>query len=1050
MNIRRNVFGIAVALFLALPSAATAQGTGGSVRGSVRDLNDAPVPGAEITVSSDSATAGFRKSVRTDAAGRFFIGVMPPGDYTIRAEVAGFRAFSGSIAVYTDDVRFQEIVLSPGSVTDSVVVARPAGSRSATPEIRSNIRTGSGIPSGTTVGSLTRIVPGLRRENLASGLQIDGSSGADNTFFLDGQEFTNFRSGLPGFDPALDFVREFQVRSDDISAGYAGAFGGVVNIVTVGGGDRFRGSFGLSFSPSGLAGKPNPILTRYGAAAGQAGYFEPRRDGALGLFPTATVGGPAIGNRLWFIASYSPQIAETSRTVDYLSAPSGGSVVETIRYDSAIRSENGFLRLDSQPSSRLRGFVTYLYNPIVQNGALPAQTEGLGGSPQQVLGLRGADYLATRGGRQNSQLVTGQADIDVTGRFSVTVRAGYGFLNEKLDSYGIPKTTRFICAAGTSVPAGAGCSAGYQNVAGNNVRDFEASKRTTFDIEGRIDGVPLVGFLSFGYGFNRVANQTRSGYLDTGIVQLFYGRSIDTLIGLTPTPGNMGSGFLQRFGNVGDAAGRNQALYVQGSRQFGRRFLLSIGIRFEKENLPYYGDPVYPGSTIVVGEEFDLEWNWGDKVAPRAAAVLDIFGNGKSKVFASFGLYYDRMKFNLFQQKYSQVFYRDYFEILPSRGLHYTNYTFRNIIGGNPDFPQGSCPIPNSQGWSVCQVTAAVATNLPVITFIPPDIDGALKPARTREFTIGFEQRLPADATFSGRYIRRSLDRAVDDIGALDGQGGTQQTTTNPGFFFACQTPGFLPCAKAERRYDAAEFIFDRRGYRSFFHASYTYSRLYGNYSGLANSDEGGRAAPNLGRYFDRPSAGFDAGGNPDNGRLATDRPHVFKAFGGYNFGRTRFGETSVSAYVTVASGTPLTTVYSLYSIQNSILFGRGDLGRTETLSETDLRAAHRYLFGRDGRFAVEPFIVVLNLFDQSAETGRQTQISATNFTATTLTQGGCLTCTSEAAVYQTIRSGGIREYVTNYLNARGVSPTGLRNDYGLPNAFQAPRSVRIGVRLAF
>ena len=97
-------------------------------------------------------------------------------------------------------------------------------------------------------------------------------------------------------------------------------------------------------------------------------------------------------------------------------------------------------------------------------------------------------------------------------------------------------------------------------------------------------------------------------------------------------------------------------------------------------------------------------------------------------------------------------------------------------------------------------------------------------------------------------------------------------------------TDGGRPCDKAERKYDAVEVRMDLRRTKYFFNASYTWSRLFGNYSGLASSDEAGRTSPNVSRLFDLPFASYTAAGEPNNGLLATDRPHVFKAFGGYSF----------------------------------------------------------------------------------------------------------------------------------------------------------------------
>src|SRR5262249_26181083 len=148
---------------------------------------------------------------------------------------------------------------------------------------------------------------------------------------------------------------------------------------------------------------------------------------------------------------------------------------------------------------------------------------------------------------------------------------------------------------------------------------------------------------------------------------------------------------------------------------------------------------------------------------------------------------------------------------------------------------------------------------------------------------------------------------------------------------------------------------------------NYTYSRLYGNYSGLVDTDEirtpttcisyatsqqqsGMIAHPgtNDNRSWDAPEIVWDSHGNLDpRGALATDRPHVLKAYGSYSFG---FGhEVGVNYYI--GSGTPVTTY--VWDINSVPVFpeGRGDLGRTPVLSQTDMVVAfERHLPNSDSR----------------------------------------------------------------------------------------------------
>lgn len=1046
-NLSKILFLILISLFSAT---AFAQGTTGTIEGTVSDQNGAPVAGASVSIENKNDTSGFKKSVTTDEKGFFIIVEIPSGTYEIVISAPGFKTYSDEVEIFVDKITISSPFLAagtyhPGPAEEPTV--------DATPEIRTNNKKAflDNLPGKTTFESLLKIVPNVRPELLSAGLQIDGASGSENTFFIDGQEVTNFRTGQLNSNLALPFelLQEVQVRSDGINAEYSGATGGVVNVVTSGGNNRWRGSFGVSFAPGSLQGRPNVVLNRFGASAGQIEFFQPNKDGGTDIFPTATISGPILKEKFWFFASYSPQIFRPTRTIDYFSTganPTNRTISETIRYKTNVRTEAAFLRLDAQPASNVRISASVLYNPIVQEGALPANSEGLAGAPQAVPGLRGAEFLETRGGRQNSNLVNGQLAWNLTDNFFVNVRAGRSFLNEKLDSYGIPRITRFICGGTPQSVPGAGCSAGFQNISSNFARDYDVSKRATFEAEGALVGIGGFGRhnFRFGYQYNHLSNAIKEGYTDTGIVRLFYGTPISNLgVPNAPTPGNLGSGFLERFGTVGEGSNRNQAFYGQDSWRITDRLSLNLGVRFENENIPDFG------------QGFDLKFGWADKIAPRFGAAFDLFGKGKTKIFGSFGWYYDRLKYEMSRELFADIFFRDYFEILPSRGAAYTNYTRAAILGNNVDNPNGQCPIANSTGWSVCQFSFRILTNLQSFQPFLPPVDPGLKPQRTSEYTFGAEHNLGDDWFVTGRFIHRKLDRAVEDIGGFNDQGTEFYMVGNPGFGLPCEIidrSGF-PCAKAERKYDALEIILDKRANSYFMNFSYTLSRLFGNYSGLASSDEFGRVAPNVQRFFDLAPVGFDADGNPDNGRLATDRPHVFKAFGGYTFdwmGNLN-NRTSVSAFTTFQSGTPLTTIYNLYSLGTTILNGRGDLGRTEMFSETDLFVSHKYVFGQDNKFSLEPYAVFLNLFDERNELSRQTLISATNFSSISLMQGGCTTCTDEIGVFETIFFGnGISQFVQNFLTARGVSATGFRNDYNLPNAFQAPRSVRFGLRFNF
>ncbi|HEX5083305.1 MAG TPA: hypothetical protein VFY40_14765, partial [Blastocatellia bacterium] len=231
-----------------------------------------------------------------------------------------------------------------------------------------------------------------------------------------------------------------------------------------------------------------------------------------------------------------------------------------------------------------------------------------------------------------------------------------------------------------------------------------------------------------------------------------------------------------------------------------------------------------------------------------------------------------------------------------------------------------------------------------------------------------------------------------------------------------------------------------------FFNASYTFSRLYGNYSGLASSDENGRTSPGVNRFFDLPHLGFTAAGTPDNGRLATDRPHVFNAYGAYDFnwfGKLRGNETRFSGFTSVQSGTPQTSFYSLAAA--AVLYGRGNLGRTPAFSQTDFAITHRYKITE--QYVVAFDFNVTNLFNQASVLGVQTNLNAVNPSVATLNLPASVATTADAINY--ILTNGIVDNFNAFLNDP-TAPQRKQTAAGLSNRFQDGRGIRLGVRFTF
>jgi hypothetical protein len=102
-----------------------------------------------------------------------------------------------------------------------------------------------------------------------------------------------------------------------------------------------------------------------------------------------------------------------------------------------------------------------------------------------------------------------------------------------------------------------------------------------------------------------------------------------------------------------------------------------------------------------------------------------------------------------------------------------------------------------------------------------------------------------------------------------------------------------------------------RKGANIFGQVTYTYSRLYGNYSGLTDTDvtdaSGGRHNANNNRSFDLPEMQYTTSGKVMDGPLSTDRPHVVTGTGFYRLKWWRM-ETTFGATQIIAQGSPKST----------------------------------------------------------------------------------------------------------------------------------------------
>ena len=521
---------------------------------------------------------------------------------------------------------------------------------------------------------------------------------------------------------------------------------------------------------------------------------------------------------------------------------------------------------------------------------------------------------------------------------------------------------------------------------------------------------------------------------ETGnLIRMYWGSTLTPNIAGAPNRGAFGYYRLRTnsfepergFMTVGEVQSNNLGLFLQDSWTIGQKLALNLGIRTEHEKVPNF-NPADPASVDHGFGDTLFDFGFGSKLAPRLGFAYDVKGDGKTKVYGSWGLFYDIFKLALPRGSFGGDKWID---------VYYTLDT------PNPA-DLANCAV-NAEGTSGVncpgiQMRRPVDFRHPSFDYLEYDADGkpVLDPYRIQEFSGGIEHALSNNSSVALRYVHKQIDKGIEDIGFLDAQGNEVYLIGNPGYHanevsWILEDGTAIPGPKAVRDYDSVEAVFNRRlANRWALRFSYLWSRLYGNYSGLAQADEPGRADPNVGRLFDYPILMFDQTGQAAFGPLPTDRPHQVKAQFIYEM---PFGlSAGLNAYV--ASGAPVTREAAFIPPNNFPVqyLGRGSDGRTPTLSTFDLNLVQDIKLGGDRRLQL--MANVLNILDSDKATSR--------FPTETAAARGVGVNISEEDFFHGFDG---RALVAAANGPQGPDPRFLQDAQ-----FQNPREIRLGLRLIF
>ena len=279
--------------------AAWSQDVTGNLEGYVADQTGAPIEAVKIFVSGPDLQ-GIRETL-TDEFGRFFLLSLPAGIYIVKIEHAAFQGISlERISVRLGrttslgEIRLQTKVLEAREVT--VTAKRPLIDGTSTAGGSSlDVRSVEALPVGRDYRSLALLFPNAVEGPHPGEANFSGATGLENRYFIDGIDTTDPFRGVGGTSLPYNFIKEIEVRTGGYEAEYRSSLGGIVNVVTSSGGNRFTGQLFGFFNNNSLSGEP-----RMGIAEPARGRFSQYDFGG-------SLGGPIVRDKLWFFAAYNPR-----------------------------------------------------------------------------------------------------------------------------------------------------------------------------------------------------------------------------------------------------------------------------------------------------------------------------------------------------------------------------------------------------------------------------------------------------------------------------------------------------------------------------------------------------------------------------------------------------------------------------------------------------------------------------------------------------------------------------------------------------------------------
>ena len=633
-------FALVFYLFAASLSAQSVAGLG-AISGTVRDASGASVPNAEVIVSNESK--GIRRTLTTTAAGAFTApSLVPASGYTVTVNKEGFNKYEAKdVQVLVGQDVTLDIMLGVAGTTTTINVestATPVVDATKTDvSVVINTRQIDNMPiNGRRVDSFALLAPAVVPDGTFGLISFRGIAGG-NGFLVEGndttEQFFNENVGRTRIQSQIsqDAVQEFQVVSNNYSAEFGQAMGGIINTVTRSGSNEFHGTGYWFFRNQ-----------DFNARDTFANLVPPEKRNQFGF----SGGGRLIKDKLFYFANWEalrrtfPLVANISASGSSLFNTSGqllpnvcGAPATPAQCSTAIAFlARNFQTLDRSVTQDL-GNAKIDWRPNEHNSFTASLNLLRWISPN---GIQTAAVLNQGSGVGNNANSSVRSKY---GKFSWTAVPSpfmvnefrFGWFNDKQFDY--PNPALAIPGIGFL---------GISITGQSNLGTAQSYPRTN-PLENRYEVADTLTWTrgthtwKFGFVFKPTEDYVNQLTNRTGL----YSFSNFTNLALDLSGNTTGAKdwltFSQDIGNPAlDFTIKDYSFFAQDEWKLTPRLTLNLGIRYDYSALPQptLVNPDYPATSRIP--------TYGKEIAPRVGFAWAVDSQSKTVVRAGYGIFYAR------------------------------------------------------------------------------------------------------------------------------------------------------------------------------------------------------------------------------------------------------------------------------------------------------------------------------------------------------------------------------------------------------------------------